>query len=146
MGPPVIEALQENLTVEGVNYKINKISMGNPHCVIFVDDPDKVDLASVGPIIENLPQFPNRTNVEFVRVKGTKEIAVKVWERGAGETLACGTGACAAVVAASSNDLIGRKALVHLPGGDLDIEWAEDNHVVMRGPAENAYKGTYVID
>jgi len=143
MGSPKVGALMEQLNIEGVSYKINKISMGNPHCVIFVDDLDKVELSSIGPVIENLPQFPERTNVEFAQIINKQEIGLKVWERGVGETLACGTGACAVLVAAVSNNLCERKAVVHLPGGDLMIEWSDDGHVIMRGPAENVFSGSF---
>jgi len=145
MGEPAVEAVKEPLKIENLDYSINKISMGNPHCVIFVEDLQSVRIKEIGPIIENLPQFPSRTNVEFVQVMNDKEISVKVWERGAGETLACGTGACASVVAASLNGLTGKKVAVHLPGGDLGIEWASDNHIVMRGPAEKVFEGTIRI-
>lgn len=145
MGEPSIEAIKETLKLENLEYSINKISMGNPHCVIFVEDLSIIPLKEIGPIIENLPQFPNRTNVEFVQVLNDNELLVKVWERGAGETLACGTGACASVVAANLNGFIGRKAIVHLPGGDLGIDWAEDNHVIMRGPAEKVFEGVITI-
>jgi len=141
MGVPKEEALNETLKVEGASYKINKISMGNPHCVIFVDDLKAVDLAQIGPVIENLPQFPDRTNVEFARVISRSEMDLKVWERGAGQTLACGTGACAAVAAAILNGLADRKVAVHLPGGDLEIEWEQDKHIIMRGPAEKVFEG-----
>jgi diaminopimelate epimerase len=127
--------------MQGHNFK--KISMGNPHAVALVDDLTKIDLYEIGPGIETDPHFPNRTNVEFVKVMNDKEIEVAVWERGAGETLACGTGACASVVAASLAGKIGRRALVHLAGGDLDIEWAEDKHVLMRGPAQKVFEGVY---
>jgi diaminopimelate epimerase len=126
-----------------VQFTIHEISIGNPHAVIFVDDLKKIDLYDLGPKIENDQHFPNRTNVEFVKVLNDKEIEVMVWERGAGETLACGTGACASTVAASLNKLIGRRAIVHLPGGDLDIEWADDDHVLMRGPAKKVFEGKY---
>ena len=141
MGIPKEESLNETLKLDGNTYKINKISMGNPHCVIFVDDLDGIDLSNIGPVIENLPQFPDRTNVEFAKVLNKGEISLKVWERGAGETLACGTGACATVAAAILNDLTGRKVTVHLSGGDLEIEWAQDKHILMRGPAENVFEG-----
>jgi diaminopimelate epimerase len=141
MGEPSVEAVKEPLKIENLDYSINKISMGNPHCVIFVEDLQSVRIKEIGPIIENLPQFPNRTNVEFVQVLNDKEIAVKVWERGAGETLACGTGACASVVAASLNGFTGKKVVVHLPGGNIGIEWAQDNHILMRGPAEKVFEG-----
>jgi diaminopimelate epimerase len=138
---PSVGELDELLVVEGQPFKINKISMGNPHCVIFLSEKDDVDIPKIGPIIENLPQFPNRTNVEFARVLNKKEIDLQVWERGAGLTLACGTGACAAVVAAILDDLTDKKVTVHLPGGDLDIEWLDDKHVIMRGPAEKVFEG-----
>ncbi|HVN67226.1 MAG TPA: diaminopimelate epimerase [Candidatus Sulfotelmatobacter sp.] len=126
-------------------FTIQEISMGNPHAVILTDDLAAVDLPTVGPLIENDPHFPNRTNVEFVQVLSDKELEVIVWERGAGETLACGTGACAAVVAANLAGKIGRRALVRLPGGNLDIEWNDDNHVLMRGPATNVFEGAYQL-
>ncbi len=114
--------------------------MGNPHCVIFVPDIEKVDFFRLGPIIENLPQFVNRTNVEFVQIINKNEMTLKVWERGAGYTLACGTGACAAAVAAISNGLTDQKITVHLPGGDLEVEW-EGQQVIMKGPAQNVFEG-----
>jgi len=124
-------------------FEITEISMGNPHAVIFADDLAAIDLPVIGPEIENHPHFPNRTNVEFVKVLSDKEIEVAVWERGAGETLACGTGACAALVASHLAKKTGRRVIVHLPGGNLDIEWGEDNHVLMRGPAEKVFEGAY---
>lgn len=133
----------EKLTINNKEYIINNLSMGNPHAVIFVDDLSKVDLLEIGPLIENDPHFPDRTNVEFVKVLNDKELEVIVWERGAGETLACGTGACASVVAANQAGKINKRAIVHLPGGDLDIEIAEDSHILMRGPAEKVFEGDY---
>ena len=140
MGQPKDEG---EVTLEGFVFK--KISMGNPHAVTFVEDLTQVNLGDIGPKIENDQHFPNRTNVEFVKVINDKEIEVAVWERGAGETLACGTGACAAMVACALLGKTGRRVLVHLPGGNLDIEWAEDNHVLMRGPAEKVFEGNYDI-
>jgi len=134
----------EQLTINNKEYDIQNISMGNPHAVIFVDNVNEVDLPVVGPQIENDKHFPNRTNVEFVQVLNDKELEVVVWERGAGETLACGTGACASLVAANLAGKTGRRAIVHLPGGNLDIEWGEDNHVLMRGPAEKVFEGEYI--
>jgi len=122
-----------------------QISMGNPHAVTFVNDFNEINLGELGPLIEHDGHFPNRTNVEFVKVLGQDKIEVVVWERGAGETLACGTGACAAVVAAVLAGQTGRRVLVQLPGGNLDIEWAEDNHVLMRGPAEKVFEGKYSL-
>jgi diaminopimelate epimerase len=141
MGIPNEESLNEMLTIDGRNYKINRISMGNPHCVIFVNDLEEINLSEIGPVIENLPQFPDRTNVEFAKVINKGEILLKVWERGAGATLACGTGACAAVAAAVLNDLTDRKVIVHLPGGDLEIEWPAESRLLMRGPAEKVFEG-----
>ncbi|OGC22820.1 diaminopimelate epimerase [candidate division WOR-1 bacterium RIFOXYB2_FULL_42_35] len=144
MGEPK-EINNEQLIINNKEYPINKVSMGNPHAVIFVDDLTKVNLLEEGPQIENDPHFPNRTNVEFVKVLNDKEIEVVVWERGAGETMACGTGACACVVAASMTGKTKRRVLVHLPGGKLDIEWGEDNRVLMRGPAETVFEGKYEL-
>ena len=126
----------EKLKMKNNEYDIQEISIGNPHAVILVDDLSKINLYEIGPQIENDPHFPNRTNVEFVKVLNDHELEVAVWERGAGETLACGTGACAAVVAAKL-----QRALVHLPGGNLDIEIADDGHILMRGPAEKVFEG-----
>ncbi|MBX9930576.1 MAG: diaminopimelate epimerase [Methylobacterium sp.] len=111
------------------------VSMGNPHAVFFVDrDPDSYDLGRIGPMLENHPIFPERANISLAWVTGYEAICLRVWERGAGLTLACGTAACAAVVAASRLRMIGRHATVSLPGGDLMIEWRADEHVLMTGP------------
>lgn len=118
------------------------ISMGNPHLVLFVPDASKVDLAKDGPLLETHPYFPNRTNVHFVQVISETEIIQKTWERGAGITLACGTGACACAVASFLNGKTQRNVKVHLPGGDLDITYQEDGHVMMRGSAEYSFDGT----
>ncbi len=131
--------------VQGNRFKATSVSMGNPHCVIFVEDVSRVKLDDIGPKIENHSQFPKKTNVEFVQVMNKSEITVRVWERGAGETLACGTGACASVVAGVLIGKTGRRVLVHLPGGDLDVEWEEDDHVVLRGPAEEIFDGKYIL-
>lgn len=115
------------------------LSMGNPHCVIFVDDPDTVDIESIGPRIENDPAFPERTNVEFVSIREDGTLFQRTWERGSGETLACGSGACAALVAAASAGLSDRTNTVHLRGGDLFIEWNKTVH--MTGPARLVFRG-----
>ncbi|MGC8964832.1 MAG: diaminopimelate epimerase [Brevinematia bacterium] len=126
-------------------FKITTISMGNPHCVIFVDDLGNLDISSIGPRIENHKLFPNRVNVEFVKVISEGEIAMRVWERGSGETMACGTGACASVVATIVNEISRkRKIKVHLLGGDLDIEWGKDNHIYMTGGANLVFNGTFI--
>ncbi len=126
-------------------FKITCVSMGNPHCITFVNDVQSISVDKIGPKIENNPLFPEKTNVEFIQVLNRKEINFRVWERGVGETLACGTGACAALVAAVLNKKTDRKATIHLPGGDLDILWADDGHVYMTGPAELVFRGKMII-
>jgi diaminopimelate epimerase len=113
------------------------VNMGNPHAVFFVDDPYRFNLEQIGPLLENHPIFPDRANIELAAVVAPDRIILRVWERGAGITLACGSGACAALVAAVRRELSARKATVSLPGGDLVIEWREsDGHVLMTGPVE----------
>lgn len=128
------------LRIKGRWLRVNCISMGNPHCVIFKSVSD-YELRAYGPLIENHPSFPQKTNVEFVEVINRNTIDVKVWERGAGATLACGTGACASLVAAVLNELTQREVEVRLPGGSLYVEWGERSHVFMIGPAEFVYRG-----
>lgn len=118
------------------------VGMGNPHAVFFVDDVNGVDLATVGPALEHATLYPERTNVEVVQVLSPERLRMRVWERGAGITQACGTGACATLVAAARRGLTGRKAEVVLDGGTLTIEWLPDNHVLMTGPVALAYSGT----
>jgi len=119
------------------------VSMGNPHVVFFVEDVASAPVAEVGPLIENHPLFPERTNVGFAEVKARDRIGLRVWERGVGETRACGTGACAALVAASRRNLTGRSATIELLGGSLHVEWREsDGHVLMTGPTAVEFKGT----
>ncbi|MFW5681914.1 MAG: diaminopimelate epimerase [Phycisphaeraceae bacterium] len=117
------------------------VSMGNPHATIFVQDLEAVDFTRLGPLLETHAAFPNRMNVHFVQMIGGDRARVRHWERGSGATLACGTGACAVAVAASLTGKAGRRLLTHLPGGDLEIEWRDDNRVVMTGPAEEVYRG-----
>ena len=131
-------------TAVGV-FDVTPVSMGNPHCVLWVDDVDEVDVEGIGTAIENHEMFPARTNVEFAQIVGVDRIRLRVWERGCGETLACGTGACAAVVVASLTLRADRETTVELPGGDLAIRWAEDGHVFMTGPAEEVFAGTLLI-
>jgi len=135
----------EKLKVEGTKYEITGVSMGNPHCVIFVDHVERFEVDKVGPKIENHSSFPQRTNVEFVEVLNSQELRMRVWERGAGQTIACGTGACAAAVAAALNKRANRRVTVHLDGGDLLIEWQGNNHVFMTGPAEEVFVGEIEI-
>jgi len=133
------------LSVEGVEFHATCVSMGNPHCVTFVDDVNTAPVDTLGPKVETSEHFPNKTNVEFVHVVGRDEIDARVWERGGGETLACGTGACATLIACALNDKTGRSATVHLPGGDLGVTWKEDNHIILEGPATRVFTGTIDI-
>lgn len=145
-GPEEGEAVEEPVQAGGRELRFTCVSMGNPHAVTFVDqDPDTFPVRELGPLVENHPVFPRRTNVEFIQVLGPEELKMRVWERGAGETLACGTGACASVVAAARTGRASRRAVVHLAGGDLRIEWGDDNHVYMTGPAVTVFEGEYPV-
>lgn len=154
MGPPVLErdkipttllgngfVASEPLAAGGRNFSVTCVSMGNPHCIIYVDDVDLYPVSQFGPLIERHEVFPQKTNVEFVEVIRPTELKMRVWERGVGETLACGTGACASLVAGVLNGKNERNATVHLPGGDLFIEWIEEGSVFMTGPAEEVFTG-----
>ncbi|MNI41947.1 Diaminopimelate epimerase [compost metagenome] len=154
MGQPILNGLKVPTTVDqeqvvdypievdGHEFRFTAVSMGNPHCVIYVDDAVNFDLSVWGPKLEVHPMFPRKINVEFVTVKSRDYTDMRVWERGAGPTLACGTGACATLVSSVLNGLTDRQATVSLKGGDLFIEWSEaDNHVYMTGPAEEVFKG-----
>lgn len=132
------------LQVMGKSFAMTCVSMGNPHCVIFVDDVDRIDLAKYGAAIETKAIFPKKINVEFAQVIDREHIRMRVWERGAGITMACGTGACATLVAAALNGKTDRRAALALDGGNLLIEWADDGHVFMSGPAEEVFYGRYV--
>ena len=131
--------INEDLRVDEENYKVTCLSMGNPHCVIFVENVYECPVEYIGPLVENHEAFPKRTNVEFVQVMGKNELKVRVWERGCGETLACGTGACAAAVAANRLGKVGNKVKVHLAGGDLQVDIAQN--VFMTGPTEKVFEG-----
>jgi len=136
--------LRERLRVLGERFEVTCVSMGNPHCVLFVDDVERFPVERIGPAIEHHDLFPRRTNVEFVQVVGPTELRMRVWERGAGETLACGTGAAASLVAAHLTDRAERKAVVHLRGGDLRVSWhPADDHVFVIGPAEEVFVGEW---
>jgi diaminopimelate epimerase len=137
------EVIEEELAANGSVYAVTCISMGNPHAIIFVDDAIAVPLADVGPGIETHPSFPNRTNVEFVEMIDRNNMCVRVWERGSGITLACGSGTCAAAVAAMRTGRAERTVTAHLELGDLEIEWAEDGSVFMTGPATEVYTGEW---
>lgn len=157
MGAPILKGklipvnlsgrvINRPIRVDGKEMRATCVSMGNPHCVIFVDDPKTFPVEKMGPVLERHHLFPKRTNVEFIRSLTPTLIEMRVWERGAGETLACGSGACAAAVAGFLNAQTGRSVRVRLLGGDLDIEWRrEDDHVYMTGPAETVFKGEIEI-
>ena len=133
------------LTADCYDFTAETVSMGNPHAVFFVEKPTDELVLELGPQIETDPRFPRRTNVEFVRVISRAELEMRVWERGTGETLACGTGACAAAVAAILNGKTDRAVTIHLLGGDLFIEWNEsDGHVMMTGPAREVFSGEWL--
>ena len=134
--------VNEPLQVMGKEYRITAVSMGNPHAVVFCDEVQGLDLEKIGPFFENAPIFPERVNTEFVQVLSREEINMRVWERGSGETLACGTGTCASVMACILTGRTGHRVLVHLLGGDLTIEYEEkSNHIFMTGPAVTVYEG-----
>jgi len=155
MGEPILESKLIPTTIEdskiinvpvkfdsSIAYNITCVSMGNPHAVIFTKDIDQLDLPVIGPKIENASVFPRRINTEFIEILSKDRIKMRVWERGSGETMACGTGACASVVAGVLNGLIARKTTVELIGGELTIEWNEaDNHVYLTGSATTVFEG-----
>lgn len=159
MGPARLEALAIPLSVNaadtsavpidvsglnaGLPGTFSAVNMGNPHAIFFVADVNAHALERVGPILENHPMFPERANISLVAVSGKDHLTQRVWERGAGLTLACGSGACAAAVAAHRAGLTGQQVKVSLPGGDLDIEWRADGHVLMTGGVATAFSGTF---
>ena len=157
MGEPITEAQKIPVNLEGtvVNHPVNVkdqsfnmtcVSMGNPHAVIVTEDVEKFPVELYGPLLENNELFPNKTNVEFIQFLDARNIKMRVWERGTGETLACGTGACAATVASRLLGLTESKMTVHLPGGDLSIEWSQrNNHVFLSGPAVEVFEGAIKI-
>jgi diaminopimelate epimerase len=137
--PPVMAPLE----VAGRELRVTALSMGNPHCVTFVDQVTDEWVLGIGPKVENHPAFPRRVNAEFVQVISPTEVVMRVWERGSGETQACGTGACAVCVAGVLNELTGRRIRAHLPGGDLTLEWAESGEVYKTGPAVEVFSGEW---
>ncbi|MEM6451625.1 MAG: diaminopimelate epimerase [Cyanobacteria bacterium P01_D01_bin.105] len=160
MGEPILEAqdipttlantgdkaIDKTLTVADKAWQVSCVSMGNPHCITFVEDVEALPLAEIGPKFENHEAFPARINTEFVQVVRPDYLKMKVWERGAGPTLACGTGACALVVATVLNGKCDRQTTVELPGGNLDIKWADNNRVYMTGPATRIIDGEVYVD
>ena len=131
------------LSVAEDSFLVTCVSMGNPHCVTFVEELDDEFVGTFGPLVEVNRNFPNRVNAEFVKVISQREVRMRVWERGTGETLACGTGACAVCVAGVLTRRTERKVLIHLTGGDLELEWAENNHVYMTGEAVEVFSGEW---
>ena len=156
MGEPILEGekipvagygmnriVAEPITVKDKEFKMTCVSMGNPHCVIFVDDAENFPIHEYGPLVERHEKFPKRVNAEFIQVIDRKHLRMRVWERGAAVTLACGTGACATTTAAILNDFTDRNIEIQLDGGKLNIEWADNNHLYMTGPAVQVFAGTY---
>ena len=135
------DVIERPLEVAGRTWNVTCVSMGNPHCVVFVDDVAGLPLADLGPRFEHHAFFPRRVNTEFARVTGPDRLEMRVWERGAGETLSCGTGACALGVAAARTGRTGRRVAVTLPGGTLEIDWRPDDHVFMTGDAVDVFEG-----
>lgn len=136
-------AIDEPIEADGREWKMNCVSMGNPHAVVFVDDTRGMDLEKIGPLFEKHPRFPRRVNTEFAQVIDRNTVLMRVWERGTGETLACGTGCCATAAACVKNGLTDRRVTVKVLGGELLIEWDEKtNHIFMTGPAETVFTGT----
>ena len=158
MGSPVLDAdeipvvskneqvVDEPIVVDGREYRMTAVSMGNPHTVVFVEDVKGLELEKIGPKFEQHERFPRRVNTEFARVLDRRTVEMRVWERGSGETLACGTGACAVAVACILNELTEDEVTVKLLGGDLKIQWdREKNKVYMTGPAEIVFEGEISI-
>ena len=145
-GPADERCVNQPLEADGQIFSATCVSMGNPHCVIFVPDVDAVDMEHLGPIIEHHEFFPERANLHVVQVISPEEVRMRTWERGSGITLACGTGASAVCIAGALTEQTGRRVLAHLPGGDLDLEWAEDDRLFMTGPATEVFTGEWPLD
>jgi diaminopimelate epimerase len=140
-GPPTETFEDQPLSEGGLEFRATAVSMGNPHLVLIGEaDPVSIDVRGIGPRLETHPEFPERTNVEFVRVRDGG-VDVRVWERGVGETMACGTGACASLVASAQAGLVDRRSEVHFPGGTLRVEWVEEGPVYLEGPATFVFEG-----
>ena len=143
MGPPVPGEPGAALVIGGVPYRVTRVSVGNLHAVVFVDDLTAVALEVVGPLFAHAPQFPEGVNTHFVRVDSPTHVTMKTWERGSGATRACGTGACAVCVAGALTKRTNRAITAALPGGDLQLHWAENDHVYMTGPAVEVFTGIW---
>ncbi len=144
-GLPVVECPDQGLLLDTSKGPVRAwpVFMGNPNAVIFPDTPEWPDWKAVGPEVEHHPAFPDRTNVEFVYVRSPDHLEVRVWERGSGPTMACGTGAAAALIVAASRHMADRRAVVSLPGGDLCMDWRPSGHLYMTGPAASVFEGTF---
>ena len=141
------KVVNQDLVVAQDNWSVTCVSMGNPHCITFVEDTEAISLEEIGPQFEHNPAFPQRTNTEFIQVVKPNYLKMRVWERGAGITLACGTGACASVVAGVLTNRCERRCTVELPGGCLSIYWSElDQKVYMTGPATKVFTGNYLLN
>jgi diaminopimelate epimerase len=140
-GPPEDRFLDQPIA----EFRGSAVSIGNPHLIVFVDDVSKVDLSHWGPLLEHDPMFPNRINVHFVQVDDRGHLRQRTWERGAGPTLACGTGACAAAVAAYETGRADRDLHIKLPGGELRIEYLDSGEILMTGPAETVFEGEFAF-
>lgn len=155
MGTPILESakipttlpgdppIRQMLSAAGRDFPVTCVSMGNPHCVTFVEQLNDDWVLRVGPEVERHPAFPRRVNAEFIQIVSPREFHMRVWERGSGETQACGTGACASAVAGVLAGLTERRVLAHLPGGDLELEWAESGEVYLTGPAVEVFSGEW---
>ncbi len=142
LAAPDQKVINQPLEVAGQTWNVTCVSMGNPHCITFVEDVAAVELEKIGTLFENHSVFPQRTNTEFIEIVRSDYLKMRVWERGAGITLACGTGACASLVAGVLNQKCDRRATIELPGGCLQIEWASDNRIYMTGSAEKVFAGS----
>ncbi len=140
-GQPGSRVIDEELLIDGEPLQITAVSMGNPHCILFVPGADSAPVGTMGPQLESHRHFPAKTNVEFVEVVNRGEVRARVWERGVGETLACGTGSCAIAVGGILTGRLEKEVKVNLPGGSLIVEWNPNNHVYMTGPAEEVFRG-----
>lgn len=141
LAAPDQKVIDQPLEVAGQRWNVTCVSMGNPHCITFVEDVAAIPLETIGPKFEHHAVFPQRTNTEFIQVVNSSYLKMRVWERGAGITLACGTGACASLVAGVLNGQCDRRATVELPGGCLEIEWSDDQRLYMTGPATQVFRG-----
>ena len=145
IAPPIERVVKHPLRLGGDLLEVTCLSMGNPQCIIFVSDLNAINLAEIGPLMEDHPIFPDRANVEFVSVVSRDEIEIRIWERGAGHTLSSGTGSCASAVAAALNGLTNRRVKVRTEGGVLQVDWRDDDRVMLTASAEVVYEGQWLL-